>query len=843
MEQQNLRTWEHKCIQEEPPFCQASCPLHVDVRGMCRLLAEGKAAEARKVLERSMPLAGILGRICNHPCEAYCRRKDVETSIRIHELERHLVLHAPAPPRPPRLPAKGQRVIVLGGGLSGLVVANDLARKGLTVTVRHVAERPGGHLWNMTAEVPEAVLLAEVEGLARLGVRFERIDILDQSAVDAALAESGAVYVALDAAEPRDLTLPERNPVSMAVGPTLFVGGAPGAAFSPMGSALAGRTAALSIDRLFQGASLDAGRDREGPFPSRLYTNIDGVARQEPMAAADPQAGYTADEATAEAGRCLDCQCLECVKVCTYLEKGKGYPKKYAREIYNNLAVIYGVRRANHFINTCSNCGLCAEVCPNDFHMGELCISARQELVAQDHMPPSAHDFALRDLAFNLSEAASLARHAPGATTSDQVFWPGCQLAGSAPDHVLRVYNHLRQRLPGGVGILLTCCGAPAKWAGRPDLLDSTLATLRGHWEALGRPEIICGCSTCLDMLGRHAPEIAARSLWEALLAVGLPDGARALSTEPVAVHDPCTSRYLPQARQAVRSILQAVGQPVEELDLSAERTECCGYGGHMDAVDAPLAREVAGRRVARTGRELLAFCAMCRDQLSRQGTPARHLLEALFPDSPDSGARLAPEPLVRSGPPRSGYADRHENRARLRARLLADVFGEAAPAETRLALQAAPEALGAMDARRILLEDAQTVIRHAEASGRKFVAPDGRFLAGYQPAAVTYWVEYRPDGQGGFQVLRAWSHRMALAERSGGSSQLQRFPEYQPDYAHWRCGVCGKDLELLSTRLEYVGSSFDVELPGCASCGMSLVYEELALGKMLEVEQILEDK
>ncbi|MDR1110827.1 MAG: hypothetical protein LBP92_09105 [Deltaproteobacteria bacterium] len=58
-----------------------------------------------------------------------------------------------------------------------------------------------------------------------------------------------------------------------------------------------------------------------------------------------------------------------------------------------------------------------------------------------------------------------------------------------------------------------------------------------------------------------------------------------------------------------------------------------------------------------------------------------------------------------------------------------------------------------------------------------------------------------------------------------------------------WSCGKCGQPLGPVSVNVEYMGSSFLVELPGCPACGTVLVDAELALGRMLEVEKLLEDK
>jgi glutamate synthase (NADPH) small chain len=76
MDQQDLRRLENQCIQENPPECTAACPLHVDGRAFAGAVAQGNWTEALKVLRRTMPLPNILGRICDAPCEARCKRKE-----------------------------------------------------------------------------------------------------------------------------------------------------------------------------------------------------------------------------------------------------------------------------------------------------------------------------------------------------------------------------------------------------------------------------------------------------------------------------------------------------------------------------------------------------------------------------------------------------------------------------------------------------------------------------------------------------------------------------------------------------------------------------------------------
>jgi predicted RNA-binding Zn-ribbon protein involved in translation (DUF1610 family) len=62
-------------------------------------------------------------------------------------------------------------------------------------------------------------------------------------------------------------------------------------------------------------------------------------------------------------------------------------------------------------------------------------------------------------------------------------------------------------------------------------------------------------------------------------------------------------------------------------------------------------------------------------------------------------------------------------------------------------------------------------------------------------------------------------------------------------DYSQWRCAACGEALRPTAVELEYLDSLFNVELPACPSCGLVLIPETLAMGKMADVEHLLEDK
>ena len=762
MDQQELRELEYRCIQEEPPWCTAACPLHVDARAFVGHVAGDRWSDGWKVLRRHMPLPGVLGRICDAPCEARCKRGEAGDAIRIGALERACVQTEPPALRVLPLPAKGRKVAVAGSGLSSLTAAWDLARKGYAVTVFETRGLPGATLRQLDPrKLPAAVIDREVALLTPLGVQFEFGRDPDTKDVAARLESFDAVYLGLDAVTGRqfDLERDDDGLVRVDAKTTatshagIFAGGQTA---SWVCQAAQGRWAATSIDRFLQRVSITAGRDKEGPFETRLFTSLADVAPLPASPMADSAAGYSQSEASAEARRCLQCECMECVKVCVYLEKFGAYPKRYAREIYNNLSIVIGEHPANKLINSCSLCGLCEHVCPNDFAVQDLCLKARHTMVDNGKMPPSAHEFALLDMAFSRSERFSLARHQPGANASAHVFFPGCQLCASAPWQVEAVYEHLRTALPGGVGLMLGCCGAPAHWAGAGEAYDAQKAHIEAQWRTLGQAPMVLACSTCLRMFKEQLPMIPVQPLWE-MLAAHPPVAGTAGSGRPLAVHDPCTTRYETELRGSVRQLLDRAGVRIEELALGGENTECCGFGGLMLNANPGLSREVTRRRAERSGSDYIAYCAMCRDNLAAAGKRVLHLLDLYFPGPGQSDPALRPRP---------GWSQRQENRARLKAGLQKDLWNEVPEkmnAHQSIKLEISPELAERLDGRRILVEDLQRVIQHAENSGeRLFHPPSGHYKAAFAPYKVTFWVEYSP-APAGYVVHNAYAHRMEV--------------------------------------------------------------------------------
>ena len=297
----------------------------------------------------------------------------------------------------------------------------------------------------------------------------------------------------------------------------------------------------------------------------------------------------------------------------------------------------------------------------------------------------------------------------------------------------------------------------PRYWSGRAELFSETFKDFEARWQEMGSPQLILACSTCYEIFKAHMTQPSIISLWEVLDRLGLPETATGAVPEVLAVHDACTTRHEKHIQESVRNILRRLGVRIEELSLSCERTECCGYGGLMFFANPELALSVISRRIAQSPADYVAYCAMCRDYLAHRGKRTLHLLDLIFGMAVDEAAQ-------RKGP---GYSQRHENRARLKKGILREVWGQTSAGEAEtMGFTISGELRDILERRQILDEDIRQVIEYAEQSGNKLVNPQtGHFLTHHKPAAVTYWVEYAPAAAGEFIIHNAYSHRMEIVE------------------------------------------------------------------------------
>ena len=701
---EELAAREALCVHEQPAFCAAACPLRLDARELLGCAAKGDLATARAMLERATPFPGILAAGCEAPCRAACRLNEVPEceAVDIPAIERAAMRHGAARTGKGLLKFKKKKTAaVFGAELFTLIVAGELAGKSYP-TRFCVAEGSAEKLIDKCAPFlsPED-RAAEIKRLESMDIELEFGAELTPALVRGAGADivcvSQEVLALLDPAS-------EPDPVTLYCG-KLGVLARAGAEGGVIGAFYDARRAGVSADRLAQGMSPDTMRGEEGPVESRLYTDL---SEARPGGSVPEGEGYTPEQARAEAGRCIQCRCEECVKGCAWLRHYGKFPRIMTREIYNNVGIIMGDHMMNGAINSCALCGQCTVNCPNGYDMAEICLSARRNMVATGKMSLAVHEFALYDQIFSNTEAF-LCRVEPGYETCKYVFFPGCQAGAVAPEAVYRAYADLRARLTGGVGILLGCCGIISRWAGREELFDETCALLRSELDKLGNPTIITACPTCQKTL-REAGIGECRGIWDVLLELGLPEGAPTACGEAV-IHDACGARGDAATQNAVRELVSKLGCRITEPAHTLDRSDCCGYGGLAGYAKPEVAADYTKAALEGCEGLQLTYCMGCRDRYARHGAESAHILELIY-------ASPAGDP--------PGISEKRKNRLTLKQRLLRDIWKE----DTHMAprgykIEYTPEVKELMEQRMVLESDIETVMQAYREGGEAIYEAD----------------------------------------------------------------------------------------------------------------------
>jgi heterodisulfide reductase subunit A-like polyferredoxin len=171
-----------KCVidkREERPCkasCMDACPVHTNVPGYIKLIAEGQFKAAYKLIRETNPLPACVGRVCYAPCQEVCNRGQIDEPLCIRDLKR-----VPGDQwnieelEVPVVAKTGKKVAIIGAGPAGLAAANDLALKGHSVTILEALPEPGGMLRVGIPEyrLPKEILHQEIGYIQKLGVEIK----------------------------------------------------------------------------------------------------------------------------------------------------------------------------------------------------------------------------------------------------------------------------------------------------------------------------------------------------------------------------------------------------------------------------------------------------------------------------------------------------------------------------------------------------------------------------------------------------------------------------------------------------------------------------------------------
>ncbi len=193
--------------------CKAACPVHIDIPGYLRMIAEGQADEANAVIREKVPFPGVLGRVCIHPCEAVCRRGEVNEPISICALKRFAAdgENGLWKNESRVAPDTGKKVAVVGAGPAGLTAAFYLRKQGHAVSLLDSGSQAGGMMRYGIPEyrLPRNVLDNEIKDIINLGLEFQPNQSLGQDVTLDQLKNDGfdAIFLAVGAQQSRRIPL------------------------------------------------------------------------------------------------------------------------------------------------------------------------------------------------------------------------------------------------------------------------------------------------------------------------------------------------------------------------------------------------------------------------------------------------------------------------------------------------------------------------------------------------------------------------------------------------------------------------------------------------------------
>ena len=163
--------------QETSP-CKVNCPARNDVQGFVSLAAKGKYEEALQLIKETSPFPSICGRVCHHPCESECNRKQADAPLSIQAIERFLAdrdFSGGKPYVPEVKEPREEKVAIIGSGPAGLTAAYFLAREGYRVTVFEKLPVAGGMMSVGIPEyrLPKDILSQEIKVIEDMGVEIK----------------------------------------------------------------------------------------------------------------------------------------------------------------------------------------------------------------------------------------------------------------------------------------------------------------------------------------------------------------------------------------------------------------------------------------------------------------------------------------------------------------------------------------------------------------------------------------------------------------------------------------------------------------------------------------------
>ncbi|MEK6728097.1 MAG: FAD-dependent oxidoreductase [Candidatus Omnitrophota bacterium] len=193
--------------------CRLSCPTGMDASSYIALIGRGRYKEALEVIKEASPFAGVLGRVCTHPCETECVRKELDEPISICRLKRFVgdyIGYNEMQPAQEFKPRYKEKIAIIGAGPAGLSCAYHLVRNGYQTTVYEALPVAGGmiRVGIPSYRLPKDIVDREIEYIKNSGADIRtNIEIGRDLDFEELRKENQAIFIAVGASESRRLKI------------------------------------------------------------------------------------------------------------------------------------------------------------------------------------------------------------------------------------------------------------------------------------------------------------------------------------------------------------------------------------------------------------------------------------------------------------------------------------------------------------------------------------------------------------------------------------------------------------------------------------------------------------
>lgn len=305
----------------------------------------------------------------------------------------------------------------------------------------------------------------------------------------------------------------------------------------------------------------------------------------------------------------------------------------------------------------CHLCGLCTAACPHELPVAQMFLHLRRAALQQQPQRLKAYKGLLTYESLGASPWLS-GHHLP--EDCRRVFFPGCALAGSRPQQVQQLFQHLQQQDPA-LGLVLDCCAKPSHDLGASERFGNMFGRLQTWLVSQGVEEVWVACPNCYQIFADYGRPLQVRSIYEILASNPLPPEPIALKLT-AKIHDPCGTSWQPQVQDAVRQLARQLGCDLQDMPHQGRTTICCGEGAAAPVQAPQWSQTWSQKRGQEAGDTImLTYCAACVDRLQRH-CQVLHILDLL----------LIPQKALQGRLGTGGSLRRYWRRWRLRRRYTA---------------------------------------------------------------------------------------------------------------------------------------------------------------------------